>query len=104
MTVFEKSRINALLPLWNYKIKSNCYNYIERKVIFPSFSKAWQFMNDIREQNEKMNHHCKYVNNYTKVKIKIYTHTTKDVTDKDVQLAIIIDSTLKQYDHKIMKK
>ncbi|CRG99959.1 pterin-4a-carbinolamine dehydratase, putative [Plasmodium relictum] len=104
MIIFDKNKINTLIPLWNYKIKENCYNYIERKIIFPSFSQAWKFMNEISEHNEKINHHCKYINDYNKVKIKIYTHTLKDITEKDIKLANIIDDTLKNYDHEIKKE
>ncbi|VWU50139.1 pterin-4a-carbinolamine dehydratase [Hepatocystis sp. ex Piliocolobus tephrosceles] len=99
MKVLNKKEISILLPLWEYKIKKECYNYIERKIKFLSFTQAWQFMNNISKQNEIVNHHCKYVNDYNKVKIKMHTHTVKDVTEKDVKLASYIDEALKNYDH-----
>ncbi|CRG96141.1 pterin-4a-carbinolamine dehydratase, putative [Plasmodium gallinaceum] len=104
MIIFDKNKINTLIPLWNYKTKKECYNYIERKIRFPSFSQAWKFMNEISKYNEKLNHHCKYINDYNKVKIKIHTHISKDITDKDIKLAHIIDETLKNYEHDTIKE
>ncbi|SCP04417.1 pterin-4a-carbinolamine dehydratase, putative [Plasmodium ovale] len=102
MMLFCREKVSSLLPLWRYKVKSNCYYYIERKVRFPTFSQAWKFMNEIFEQNELINHHCKYTNDYTKVKIKMFTHTAKGVTEKDITLATIIDKTLQKYDHEVI--
>lgn len=102
MKTINKTTVSTLLPLWNYKIKEKCYSYIERKVQFPSFDEAWDFLNEAVKKNKQMNHHCKYINDYTKVKIKMYTHTLKDVTEKDMQLAGVIDKVLQNYNVKML--
>ncbi|EUD65548.1 4a-hydroxytetrahydrobiopterin dehydratase [Plasmodium inui San Antonio 1] len=103
MTLLNKNRINALLPHWSYRTKQGCYDYIQRKVVFPSFSQATTFLRDMLLQNEKMNHHCKYTSDYTKVKMKIYTHTAKGVTEKDVAFANVVDSALNNYAYEEVK-
>ncbi|GAW80861.1 pterin-4a-carbinolamine dehydratase [Plasmodium gonderi] len=104
MTNFNKKQINALLPLWSYKTKKGYYDYIQRKVLFPSFSQACSFMKEMFTENEKMNHHCKYINDYTKVKIKMYTHSKNCVSAKDVAFANIVDRALNNYEHTVIKE
>ncbi|SOV80020.1 pterin-4a-carbinolamine dehydratase [Plasmodium reichenowi] len=104
MKLLDKTKINSLIPSWNYKVKPDCYNYIQRKVKFPTFNEACTFLNKLFEENKKLDHHCKYISDYNKIKIKIYTHSSKDVTEKDIQLAQIIDDILKCHNHQIIEK
>ncbi|CAI7720373.1 pterin-4a-carbinolamine dehydratase, putative [Plasmodium vivax] len=104
MARLSKNRISALLPQWSYRTKQGCYDYIQRKVVFPSFSQASTFLRDMLHQNEKMNHHCKYTSDYTKVKIKMYTHTSKGVTEKDVAFAKVVEGALKNYAYEAVKE
>jgi 4a-hydroxytetrahydrobiopterin dehydratase len=60
---------------------------------FKDFSEAFAFMTRVALAAEKMDHHPNWSNVYNRVTIELNTHDAGNVvTDKDRQLAAIIDS------------
>ena len=54
---------------------------------FNSFSEAVNFVNQIAEVAEEMNHHPKIILDYDKVRVETFTHDEGKITDKDLELA-----------------
>ncbi|OGM39541.1 pterin-4-alpha-carbinolamine dehydratase, partial [Aspergillus bombycis] len=65
---------------------------IEREIRFPSFKKAWAFMQRVAEAAATYRHHPEWSNVYNKVSIRWTTHQPKGLTRLDVQLAQLCDS------------
>lgn len=64
-----------------------------RQFEFKDFKQAFEFMETVAEQAEKMDHHPTWTNSYNKVEIWLSTHSAGgEVTDKDRQLAAAIDA------------
>ena len=74
------------MPEWSL-VGSAIYN----KFTFPSFPQAIAFVNRIAEASERANHHPDIIINYNQVGISLSTHSQAGVTEKDFQLAALID-------------
>jgi 4a-hydroxytetrahydrobiopterin dehydratase len=70
-------------------------NTLYRKFQFADFSAAFAFMTRVAIAAEKADHHPLWTNVYNKVEIWLSTHDAGNiVTDKDRQLAAVIDKLL----------
>lgn len=91
MTVLNKEEINRKLTEitgWSFE-----NNQIWKEFQFKDFVEALAFVNKLGEQAEKMNHHPDIlIHSWNKVKITVSTHSEGGVTDKDFQLASIIEN------------
>lgn len=76
----------AQLPKWQYE--NNC---IRREITTSDFMSALALVNKIGEEAEQQNHHPEIRLSYGKVSIALTTHDAGGVTEKDFQLAEIID-------------
>ena len=65
--------------------------YIAKSYDFESFAEAMLFVNSIADVAEKMDHHPDMKIVYTKVTLKIQTHSAGGVTKRDFRLAEAID-------------
>jgi 4a-hydroxytetrahydrobiopterin dehydratase len=71
-------------------------NKLYRSFEFKDFSEAFSFMTRVALLAEKMDHHPTWTNTWNKVEIWLSTHDAGDVvTEKDRQLALLIDKILK---------
>jgi len=68
---------------------------INKKFVFSDFNQAWGFMNRVALLAEKMDHHPEWFNVYNKVDITLSTHDCGGLSEKDVKLALFIDSCAK---------
>ncbi len=60
---------------------------------FADFSQAIKFINRIAEAANQQNHHPDiYLHNYNQVEIELSSHDQGQITDRDQQLAEIIDT------------
>jgi len=91
LTVLNKEEINRKLTEitgWSFE-----NNQIWKEFQFKDFVEALAFVNKLGEQAEKMNHHPDIlIHSWNKVKITVSTHSEGGVTDKDFQLASIIEN------------
>lgn len=65
---------------------------IAKEFQFKDFAEALTFVNKLGEEAEKMNHHPDiFIHSWNKVKTTISTHSEGGITEKDFQLAQIIE-------------
>lgn len=62
-------------------------NFLEHTFTFPDFASALSFVNKIGALAEEMNHHPDIELSYGKVVVKLRTHSSGKVTEKDYALA-----------------
>lgn len=74
------------LPGWTLKD-----NKLHRELKFKDFVSAFSFMTAVAIQAEKMNHHPEWFNAYSTVRIDLSTHDAGGISDRDFELAGIVD-------------
>jgi len=67
-------------------------NAIQTTFEFQDFKDAFSVMTRIAFEAERLNHHPNWYNVYNTLEIRLSTHDAKGVTDKDFELAQIIDT------------
>lgn len=70
-------------------------NTLEKQFLFKNFQEAICFMIRVGFICESKNHHPEWTNVYNKLIIKLSTHDSGGVTDKDFELANEIEKILK---------
>lgn len=88
-TYSEISAKQKLQCLKNWTFQENC---ICKTFVFTNFSEALAFIVQVGMLAEKQNHHPDWTNVYNKVFIRLTTHDSGGVTDKDFALAAEIDA------------
>lgn len=89
MKLYTDENINDVLnQLNNWKFKNNA---IQKDFEFKDFSQALAFIVQIGVVAEKQNHHPEIKNVYNKVSLRLTTHDSNGVTEKDVKLAAAVD-------------
>lgn len=73
--------------------KSSPEKVLKKSFKFDSYSLGIQFVNLIAELAEKNNHHPDILIGYCNVEISITTHDVGGLTEKDFQLADLINNT-----------
>lgn len=58
-----------------------------REFKFQDFKQAFNFMTEVAQLANGMNHHPRWQNEYNRVEIWLTTHSEGKITDKDHQLA-----------------
>jgi len=72
-------------------------NKLTKEFVFKNFGEAIKFVNTIANVAEARDHHPDIlIHSYKKVKIMLFTHIVKAITEKDRDLASAIDSIEKQ--------
>ena len=71
-------------------------NLLYKKFSFKTFMNAFSFMNIIADQSEKVDHHPKLINEYNKVEVELFTHSSNSISNKDFSLARFIDNTYEE--------
>ena len=65
---------------------------LTREFEFKNFKEAINFTNAVAEIAEANNHHPDiFIHSYRKVKIILFTHSAQEITEKDKNLATMID-------------
>ena len=82
-------QINLKLLNSNWKLLDN---KIQREFIFKDFLSAFNFIKEIADLAESLNHHPDIFNSYNKVIISLTTHDLGGVSKKDFKLAMEIDN------------
>jgi len=67
-------------------------NSLKRNFMFEDFIEAFDFMQKIAIEAEKINHHPSWSNTYNKLEIILTTHDTGGISELDFKLAKKIDS------------
>ena len=87
----SKNEIQKNLKLLNSNWKL-VDNKIQREFIFKDFLSAFNFIKEIADLAENLNHHPDIFNSYNKVIISLTTHDLGGVSKKDFKLAMEIDN------------
>lgn len=72
----------------DWKIENN---HLVKTFSFKSYLKNISFVNAIAFMANKLNHHPELLISYNSCKVMITTHDQDGITDKDYQLAKVID-------------
>ena len=64
---------------------------------FEDFKRAFSWMTSIAFESENQNHHPEWKNIYNKVIVTLTTHDTGMLSEKDVHLAIVMDTEFEKY-------
>ncbi len=76
-------------------------NKLKKEYIFKDFVQAMAWMTECSYHIEKQNHHPEWHNVYNKVNVELCTHDAgNQVTDKDYQLAKILDECFEKFNNK----
>ena len=91
MIYSETQLTEALVTLPNWELKNKS---LFREITFKSFTHAFAFMTLIAFEAERLQHHPNWTNVYNKVTIELNTHDEGGITEKDIELATLINKTL----------
>ena len=86
LTEAEVQQALRQLPAW----KRNG-NAIDRQFQFNSFIQAMEFVNQIAEAAEAVNHHPDILISYNKVTLSLVSHDSGGVTSRDIKMAARIN-------------
>ena len=91
LTEIEISKKIKNFPNWTYQHKS-----IQASFKFNDFKDTFFVMKEIALMAEKINHHPNWSNIYNVLNVRLTTHDAGGVTDKDFELAKMIDAVIKE--------
>lgn len=89
MAAFTDAQIEeslGSLPGWSQEGEA-----IVKTFEFDDFRAALDFMNRAAGPIEEMDHHPEWTNVYNRVDVKLSSHDVGGVTDRDTQLATVLD-------------
>lgn len=89
MTDTERELALRSLPEWTYAPERG--GSISREFLFADFVQAFAFMTQVALHAEKNNHHPEWLNVYKRVHITLSTHDAQGLSQRDIQLASLID-------------
>jgi 4a-hydroxytetrahydrobiopterin dehydratase len=87
----ERDVALAKLPRW--QLDDERVSIIQ-KFQFADFAEAFGFMTRIAILAEKADHHPEWFNVYNRVEIKLTTHDAGGVSQRDIDLATVIDAVI----------
>jgi 4a-hydroxytetrahydrobiopterin dehydratase len=88
----ERESALAEIGQWEWDVKRDA---IARSFTFQDFSAAFAFMTRVALAAEQADHHPEWSNVYNKVYILLTTHSAGGLTQKDIDLANVIDGFVK---------
>jgi 4a-hydroxytetrahydrobiopterin dehydratase len=91
LTDTELSAAVAQLSGWSVK-----NGKLHRDYKFPDFAHAFGFMATAAPLIEKRDHHPEWANVYNRVSVDLMTHDAGGITQKDVDLAVLLESIAKK--------
>jgi 4a-hydroxytetrahydrobiopterin dehydratase len=84
-----RERLGRELPGWELRD-----GWIRRTFVTPGFGHTLMLANTIGYLAEAAYHHPDMNLGYAKLTVKLQTHSARGITDKDFELAILIDQTV----------
>ncbi len=88
-TVLSDAEVQqALHQLRGWKKNGNA---IERGFVFDGFVQAMEFVNQIAEAAEAVNHHPDILVSYNQVTLRLLSHDSGGVTQRDIKMAARIN-------------
>lgn len=94
MAKLTESQISeGLAKLAGWKVQNN---KLHREYKFADFAHAFGFMATAAPTIEKNNHHPEWANVYNRVTVDLSTHDAGGITQKDLDLAALLEGIAKQ--------
>jgi 4a-hydroxytetrahydrobiopterin dehydratase len=94
MNIEELSEILERMELSHWRIKDGKLN---RTIEFKDFKQAISFMVHLSLWIDQTNHHPEWKNVYNRLEIDLITHDVNGVTQRDLDLANLLEETLTLY-------
>ena len=95
MKLATQTELNSFLQKnTSWQLKGNS---ILKEFQFQSFLSAIEFMNQASKEIEKLDHHPDWTNIYTKIIVRLNTHDLDGLSNKDFQLAELMDEIFKSF-------
>ena len=91
LTAAELKAGLASLPDWSIQ-----HEKLHRAYKFPDFAHAMGFMATAAPKIEKLDHHPEWANVYNRVTVDLSTHDADGITQKDLDLAKLLEGIAKQ--------
>ena len=91
LTEGEISVAVARLPGWSVKDGK-----LHREYKFPDFGHAMGFMMTATPAIERLDHHPEWANVYNRVSVDLATHDAGGITEKDCELAALLEGIAKK--------
>ncbi|MCO5733561.1 4a-hydroxytetrahydrobiopterin dehydratase [Rhizobium sp. SSA_523] len=88
LTEDEVKQRLAELPAWSLSAQGDA---LERSFRFRSFAEAFSFMTEIAFAAERLDHHPEWTNVYARVDVRLTTHDSGGVSERDLALALLMD-------------
>ena len=88
--------------LESYFLSNNWKPTKKNKVVnktfkFKSFKEAFSWMTEMAINAELLNHHPEWTNVYNNIEVSLTTHDLNDISEKDLRLAKLMDSSFEKY-------
>lgn len=89
-----RQQLATLLPEWRHDAQRDA---ISRDFAFADFNQAFAFMTQVALAAEKRDHHPEWSNVYNKVAVTLTTHDASGLTQRDIDLAQIMDAAFARF-------
>ena len=94
----ERKQLHKNMPTWEFV---DGVDAIHKNFNFKDFQQAFAFMTEVAAEAENQNHHPEWFNVWNRVEIRLSTHDSGGLTQKDVALANTIDQIFKKYQQSV---
>lgn len=91
LTIEQRAEALSELTSWHYDADRKAFLRI---LSLKNFSEAFGLMTRIALQAEKADHHPEWSNVYNRLEIRLTTHDAGDVSERDIQMAKLIDGLI----------
>ena len=90
----DKQIEQALKLFTGWKLTST--NKLQKEFKFDNFKQAFNFMSIVAQKCDQIDHHPDWTNIYNKVKIKLSTHEVEGISQKDLDLILLIEKIIEK--------
>jgi 4a-hydroxytetrahydrobiopterin dehydratase len=94
MARLSQSEITELLDALDGWRLSEDGKGIEKNFAFADFNAAFGFMGRVALKAEQMNHHPEWFNVYNRVEVRLSSHDSDGLTERDAELARFMDGAV----------
>ena len=90
--LLSDEEVKTALRRLEHWVVSDDGNAITRNYEFRDFAEAFGFMTRVALKAEVMDHHPEWENVYNRVNVRLTTHAKGGITEKDIELAMAMES------------